>query len=193
MCVCVCVCLCVCVRGTAMCVCVSQTDGLTSHYLRASFSILKTLILVLKKQVDEMGSSGTAALINPALTLAVLFEEFVTGGYMIDLPSATANQLVDLSLDPKRCTPEVSTACRACTIGTVCGSACSACGACTIGTVCGSACSACGACTISTVCGSTCSVCGACTVLQSNMVSKYLERHTESVLIRGACYQYWLP
>ena len=72
-------------------------------------SILQTLILMLKKQVDEMGSSGSAALVNPALTLAVLFEEFVTGGYMVDLPSATANQLVDLSLDPKRCTPEVST------------------------------------------------------------------------------------
>jgi WD40 repeat protein len=78
---------------------------LPAHILKQH--IFDTLIKLLKRQVDEMGPSGVTTLCRPALTLSVLFEEFVTGNHMIDLPQSPVHQLVDLALDPKRCTPEL--------------------------------------------------------------------------------------
>lgn len=67
-----------------------------------------TLCVIIKRQLDGKHSPSGVQVTGAALTLAELFEDFVTGSHLADVPvdcdGATA---MELGLDTKRCTSEV--------------------------------------------------------------------------------------
>ena len=69
-----------------------------------------TLCEIIKRQTEGKHSPSGVQVTGAALTLAELFEDFVTGSHLADLPEdcdgATA---MELGLDTKRCTSEVRT------------------------------------------------------------------------------------
>ena len=67
-----------------------------------------TLCEIIKRQVEGKHSPSGVQVMGAVLTLAELFEDFVTGSHLADVPvdcnGATA---MELGLDTKRCTSEV--------------------------------------------------------------------------------------
>ena len=70
--------------------------------------LFQTLCEIIRRQVEGKHSPSAVQVTGAALTLAHLFEDFVTGSHLADVPvdwdGATA---LELGLDTKRCTSEV--------------------------------------------------------------------------------------